>query len=87
MRRLQVTYKIQTTPEDGLNEVLVEFVPWQNSIFNIVRISYTGWDDYAMNQITTHYCLKQFTNEQQSKLKKILLDEYSLYVGYESADG
>ena len=83
LRRLRSTYKIQTRPEDGLDEVLVEFVPWQNSIFNIVCISRAYWaDDFCPQYKTQYYCLDDFNETQQETLKKILIEEYSLFVGY-----
>ena len=55
MRRLQTTYKIKTRPEDDLDSMVIEFVPWQGNCFNVVQMSRTYWEDEVFPVQRTRY--------------------------------
>lgn len=87
MRRLHATYKIKTRPEDGLDEMVVEVVPWQGNCFNIVSLSRTYWDDeFFPQQKTRYYDISYLTESQAATLKRILKEEWEDYCGWYNTD-
>lgn len=80
--RLKSTYSIHTNLEDGLDEVIIEFIPC-GSYFNIAKIYLNYFEDSPCLPLRTkYYKLRNFTQEQQDKIKKIIFNEWSNYLEF-----
>lgn len=81
-------YQIRTRPEDGLYDVIIEFVCWQNS-FNITKIFEIYWSDpdgysqHGPEQMTKNWNLSHFSNEQLEKMTEIVNEEWKNYAGWQ----
>jgi len=82
MAKLDVQYTVKTSQEDDLQLVQIVFVPWGNSIFNIVEISRSFWDSDFNERHVKRYKLRDFSDLQQEKIKQLILEEWNRHLSF-----